>query len=486
MFLLVIIGIALSLSSLPSLELGAYYLGLLTIFVLLWRRSRELALPRGLVYLLIFPLLLFCVTLHGIYGHPARDFFKDLWYFTLAIVYLSFGYLAFERVGCWQRFVQPMLIAGGGIAVFSVINAVIHRDSLANASSVDAYREVTGTGTFIPMLPLILVLLLRRSRLSAMGLERWKTMRVFFYVSSTIAILITFSRTHILMLAAGALCTLQWRSAVRRVVGGGGIGLLLALVALIGAGSYLAQAKSGPLNMFMNKVVNSSSEVKVRAYETFSDINNHWRGFEAYRAEKTYAAYSTGDKIFGGGGGALVDLGIAMQLSSTQAFKYIPITHNGYMYLLVKTGVCGLCLFALFILQLLATSWKALRLRTPEATFAGLALLWTPLVIVATQGVITGIFNKGELMPVLFLTGAAVASYSQAAAKVPKTALHGLPSGRSGRPVRVRRVTVPLCHVLDPRPVLGSPHGRAHGACTSEVRSGCSVLPSEVAARRSS
>ena len=467
MFLLVIIGVALSLSSLPSLELGAYYLGLLTIVVLLWVRSRQLALPRGLVYLLIFPLLLFCVTLHGVYGHPARDFFKDLWYFTLSIVYLSFGYLAYERIGQWQRFVQPMLIAGGGIAVYSVINAVVHRDSLATAASVDAYREVTGTGTFVPMLPLILVLLLRRARLPALGLERWKSMRVFFYVFSTAAILITFSRTHMLMLAAGALCTLQWRSALRRVVGGGGIGLLVLLLGLAGGGYYLSQAKSGPLNMFLNKVGNSSSEVQVRAYETFSDINNHWRGFEAYRAEKTYSAYSTGDKIFGGGGGAMVDLGIAMQLSAVQSFKYIPITHNGYMYLLVKTGVCGLCLFALLICQLLATSWKALRLRTPEATFAGLALLWTPLVIVATQGVITGIFNKGELMPVLFLTGAAVASYAGVRAKLPGVSLSELTYDRSDQPGRLRTVPVPLCPDFEPRPVLGSPHGRAHGACTS-------------------
>ena len=467
MFMLLIIGIALSLSSLPSLELGAYYLGLLSSVVLLWRRSRELAVPRGLVSLLIFPLLLFCVTMHGIYDHPARDFFKDLWYFTLPIVYLSFGYLSFERVGRWQRFAQPLLIAGGGIAVFSIVNAVVHRNSLATASSVDAYREVTGTGTFIPMLPLILVLLLRRARLPTAGLERWKTVRVLFYVTSTIATLITFSRTHILMLTAGVLCTLQWRSLVRRVLGSGGIGLLVMLVAVICGGYYLAHADSGPLNLFLNKVVNSGSEVQVRAYETFSDINNHWRGFEAYRAEKTYAAYSTGDKIFGGGGGALVDLGIAMQLSPTQAFKYIPITHNGYMYLLVKTGVCGLCLFALLIFQLLATSRKALRLRTPEAVFAGLALLWTPLVIVATQGVITGIFNKGELMPVLFLTGAAAASYAGAREKVPIVALHGLPFARYGQRTTLRRAPAPPCDVSDRRPVLRSPHGRAHGACTS-------------------
>ncbi len=467
MFLLLLVGLALSLSSLPSLEMGAYGLALLVSLALLWLRSRELALPRGLVTLLIFPLLLLCVTLHGAYNHPASDFFKDLWYFTLPIVYLSFGYLVFERVGQWQRFVQPLLVAGGGIAVFSLVNAAVHRDSLASASSVDAYREVTGTGTFIPMLPLIVVLLLRRAQLPAKGLERWKTLRAFFYLTSTAAILITFSRTHILMLAAGALCTLQPRAVIRRMVGGGGMGLLVLLAGMGAGGYYVAHASSGPLGLFMNKVVNSSSEVKVRAYETFADINNHWRGFEAYRAEKTYAAYPTGDKIFGGGGGALVDLGIAMQLSSTQSFKYIPITHNGYMYLLVKTGICGLCLFAFFILQLLATAWKALRLRFPEATMAGLALLWTPLVIAATQGVITGIFNKGELMPVLFLTGAAVAGYTQQHQRVAYPGVFGLLLRHNGETNGLREESSPLCRRPDPPPVLGCPHGRAHGACTS-------------------
>ena len=443
-FLLIYIGLALSLSSLPSVETGAYGLALLGSLVLLWARSRELAFPRGLVHLLIFPLLLLCVMLHGVYDHPASAFFKDIWYFTLSIVYLSFGYLTFERVGQWQRFLQPMLVAGGGIAVYSLVNAAVHRNDLASASSVDAYREVTGTGTFIPMLPLILVLLLRRAQLPAGGLERWKTMRVFFYITSTAAILITFSRTHILMLAAGALCTLQFRSAVRRVLGSGGIGMAVMLAVLGAGGYYAATASSGPLSMFMNKVVNSSSEVKVRAYETFADINNIWRGFEAYRAEKTYLGYSTGDNIFGGGGGALVDLGIAMQLSSTQAFKYIPITHNGYMYLLVKTGVAGLCLFALFLAQLLLTAWKALRLRTPPATLAGLALLWTPLVIAATQGVITGIFNKGELMPVLFLTGAAAAGYAQQCRQVSPCIPIGLLSSVEPKPIGLRRAPSPF------------------------------------------
>ena len=193
-------------------------------------------------------------------------------------------------------------------------------------------------------------------------------------------------------------------------------------VLLAGVG-YLATAKtgqSGPLQLFAAKVLNSTSEVQVRAYETYADINNNWRGYEAYRASKTFAAFSLPEQIFGGGDGTLVDLGLFMQLSATEVFKFVPILHNGYMYLLVKTGVLGLGLFFFFILQLFYYGRRALRLPDLEARVAGLVLLWTPLVMLATQGVITGIYNKGELIPALFLTGAALAGYTERRAMLEK------------------------------------------------------------------
>ncbi len=442
MALLVIVGLYLIGSSLPYTETLSYGVALALSLVLLWGRAQSriqpgaqagaqpgaqrLAVPRALAHLLVFPLLLLCVMLHGVYNHPLPDFLKDCWYFTLPVVYLAVGYLVYERVGQWQRLLQPMVLAGTAIAVLSLVHAALNREALAAASSVDAYREITGTGTFVPMVPLILVLLARRAGLPEQGILRRKSVRVFIYVVSTAAVLITFSRTHILTLVVGVACTVSYRSALRRLVGGGGLGLVFVLVGL-GAGTYLlANARSGPLDLFLNKVANSGSEVKVRAYETFQDINNNWRGYEAYRATKTYEGYSTLDKIFGGGGGALVDLGFAMQLSTAQAFQYIPIMHNGYMYLLVKTGIAGLVLFALLVLQLLVLGRQALRLRDREALFAGLALLWTPLVMAATQGVITGIYNKGELIPILFLAGAATASYAQRRAALEAVAVQQL------------------------------------------------------------
>jgi hypothetical protein len=413
MILLALITGFLVLSSLPSGGNAVWCLGLAMNLALAWGRAVRLSIPRALMHLLLFPFLLFALNLHGIYDHALADFFKDFWYFTLPLVYLSVGYLCFERVGSWQRLMQPMILAGVGTGGYVLVHAVFNRGDLAAAATVDAYRAVTGGGTFVPMAPLMLVLVARRAGLPARGLERWKLVRVLVYVTGAGATLITLSRTHMVTLAGGILCTLHFRRALRKLVFSGGTGLVVLLLGVGGAVYLTTQAKAGPLDLFAQKVMNSGSEVQVRAYETFEQINNNWRGYEAYRASLTYAKFSLPEKIFGGGGGSLVDLGFAMQLSPTEFFKYVPYTHNGYMYILVKDGACGLCLFALFLLQMLWMARQAFRMRDPEATVAGLLLLWTPFVMAATQGVITGIYNKGELVPVLFLAGAAAASYAR-------------------------------------------------------------------------
>ena len=127
--------------------------------------------------------------------------------------------------------------------------------------------------------------------------------------------------------------------------------------------------------------------------------------------------------MFGGGFGSLVDLGFAMQLGPGQEFQFIPVLHNGYMYLLVKTGFLGLTWFVLFIVQNLFTGLRVIRSKILEARMAGLIILWSCLVFLFTQGVITGIYNKAGLAPNLLILGAACASLSMIQVWVEKT--HG-------------------------------------------------------------
>ncbi len=111
----------------------------------------------------------------------------------------------------------------------------------------------------------------------------------------------------------------------------------------------------------------------------------------------------------------MVDLGFAMKLLGSHGLEYlefISILHNGYMELLVKTGLLGLSLFIVFCIQIAVMAIREFRQSGKCAKLNGLLLLWTVFVFVMTQEAITGILNKGELAPVLFLLGATCASVS--------------------------------------------------------------------------
>jgi hypothetical protein len=176
---------------------------------------------------------------------------------------------------------------------------------------------------------------------------------------------------------------------------------------------FHSEKGSALLDAFIQKAANTSSEVNVHSYETYEDINLNWRGFEASRAAKTYGGFSETEKLVGGGFGTMVDLGFAMKLGDTgESFEFVPLLHNGYMELLVKTGLIGLSLFILFCIQIVLMAIRELRQSGKYAKLNGLLLLWTVFVFALTQGAITGILNKGELAPNLFLLGATCASVS--------------------------------------------------------------------------
>ena len=167
------------------------------------------------------------------------------------------------------------------------------------------------------------------------------------------------------------------------------------------------------LESFVEKTANTSSEVNVHSYETYEDINLNWRGFEAARAAKTYAEFGDAEKLVGGGFGTMVDLGFAMKLGNTgESFEFVPLLHNGYMELLVKTGLLGLVIFILFCIQIAFMALQEFRQPGKYAKLNGLLLLWTVFVLALTQEAISGILNKGALAPNLFLLGATCASVS--------------------------------------------------------------------------
>lgn len=411
MTILIVTALFLLVSS-YNLEFGGWIVALTASIVLLGTRSAVLSLPASLVRILVAPTLILCLGLHGIYSNSLYDVGKDLWYFSGPIVYISFGYLVFERLGSWQRLVQPLVVIGAYACLVTIVGVVSNREQLLATTTVEDYRHIAGLGTFVLALPTVVLALMRNVGLPTIGVTRLTMVRAATYILSAIAVLSTFSRTHMVCLAAGLVCTVNPRLTPRRVRNYTAVFMGAAVVFAL-ASSMFNGDKEVLLESFLQKIANTSSEVDVHSYETYEDINLNWRGFEAARAAKTYAEFGDTQKVVGGGFGTMVDLGFAMKLGNTgESFEFVPLLHNGYMELLVKTGPLGLSLFILFCIQIALMALREFRQSGKCAKLNGLLLLWTVFVFALTQGTITGILNKGELAPNLFLLGATCASVS--------------------------------------------------------------------------
>ncbi len=249
------------------------------------------------------PTLIFCLGLHGIYSNSLYDVGKDLWYFSGPVVYISFGYLVFERLGSWQRLVQPLVIIGAYACLGTIVTVVQHRGELLATTSIEDYRGFLGAHTFVATLPTIVLVFMRYAGLPTIGVTRLTAVRATTYILSAIVVLATFSRTHMVCLAAGLVCTVNPRFTPRRVRNYTVVLLGGAVLLALASGIFHSDRVGALLELFFEKTANTSSEVNVHSYETFEDINLNWRGFEASRAAKTYAEFGDTEKLFGGGFG---------------------------------------------------------------------------------------------------------------------------------------------------------------------------------------
>jgi O-antigen ligase len=295
----------------------------------------------------------------------------------------------------------------------TIVGVVSNREQLLATTSVEDYRHIAGLGTSVLTIPIVLLALMTHVGLPTIGVTRLTMVRATTYILSAIAVLSTFSRTHMVCLAAGLVCTVNPRFTPRRVRNYTAFFLGAAVLLALASSMFHSDKVGGLLEAFVQKTANTSSELNVHSYEAYEDINMNWRGFEASRAAKTYGEFGDTEKLVGGGFGTMVDLGFAMKLGKTEeSFEFVPLLHNGYMELLVKTGALGLGLFIVFCIQIAFMALKELRQSEKCAKLNGLLLLWTVFVFALTQEAISGILNKGGLAPNLFLLGATCASVS--------------------------------------------------------------------------
>lgn len=373
-------------------------IALLGIFFI-WLAISRFRLDKGLFSLILPFLVLLAIGSVGIARYPAMDVVKDVWYVGKVVVAIGSGFvLARFLPREFSKVLRVIVFAGGFAAVVHLVEVAIHWES--GKSFFDLRGGEGIRGYFVTVIGAAVLASVSRKNLHISKFPYFLVIAV-----SLLSISVAFSRTYIVIFLIMVVILKGWAkvkiTSFTKVASAVGLAVLGVLL--------LSNSDNAEEKNIADKFVNSIDEILIQDYSEMRDINQHWRGFESYRAMKDYQESHIFEKIFGQGLGAKIDLGFYMQLGGNE-FRYIPVLHNGYMYVLVKFGLAGLIFYLMFLLKLVMTiSYikNSKEFGNNELNISRMiaAVGWA---LMLTTFVISGAFNKSTMLPALIILGLCV------------------------------------------------------------------------------
>jgi hypothetical protein len=366
--------------------------GILVAWVLLFGG----AIPRRIVYYSMPLVLLIAVGALGMAGHATRDIVRDIWYMSKPIPFLALGYLLARHVREPRRLLEAIVLAGGLTGALHLSEFV--RDPSILSLPLDALRHTAGLGYVLTVAGMALMAGSRH--LGFVLFPGRKLLAHTLLVLCMLSFIMSFSRTMLLALLVllpavyGLLEISRWRRRagqasrfnVRRAV----------LVGVAAVAVLVGVAQTEPGQQVAMKLGRSLTEVAVRSYTSWFDIHMNWRGYEAFRAMQTYFAGSTLERFVGLGHGALVDLKLSIKLIPDEPpFRHMAVLHNGYAYLLVKTGLVGVALYLLFLARLAISGSRLRHEADPATVLAGRMVIGLAIAIAAMTTTGNGVLQTG-------------------------------------------------------------------------------------------
>lgn len=332
----------LSVFWVKSFEFSLLLTLLLTIFYL-----PKIKITKPLIEVLLLLSLIIIVAIPNtfVYKSSAFDILKGLLYYLKPILMILLGYMVILRIKDWSFFFKLIIYLS---LFFASIHIIIAIDWFFSDEPITVLRYRSGKGSLIEILGFVFFIARKK-----IGITFSKSRRRFIFLLLASSALLYFSRTQIigiviLLLSVYGFTKLSTKSIM--VISGLVLSLIIFFAILNntdlergapGVEGFLYKVKIAPQEVF-------SSEINI---EDHSDLWDKWRSYEAKKAfEQTF------DKglpaiVIGNGLGAKVDLEIDYLISGIPE-KEIPILHNGYAFLIFKSGLLGLFFYLLFLLRL--------------------------------------------------------------------------------------------------------------------------------------
>lgn len=355
--------------------------------------QRGLRVPARLPALLWLPALLVILGLPGFLFHDPVLALKDLWRFANYPLVIALGYLAAQRFGRLGRSLRPFVVAAGvACALYVIARASGQELPLA----LGPFRQEYGRAPFSSLVGVV-VLAMAQFHGIRVGLSRF--VRGVVFALCVAALVMSQSRT----LIGSALFVVIWLGILRwsGVVRGVAITALAAAAWLVIP--WLSRGVDTPEWASLGARTQSTIQELTRStFRDRRDIARYWRAYEATVAWRSFQEGSPLQLAIGRGFGEQLDLGRTMVLGAHQReWRAIPVLHNAFLYLLLKTGIAGLALHLLFLATL---AWRGAQ-PAGEARAARRLLFLLGVCLLAWSMVISGVFQRHGPFVVLLLMG---------------------------------------------------------------------------------
>jgi hypothetical protein len=351
----------------------------------------------------------------GLVGGIGADrylYLKDAWYCSNPAVVMAVGFVFGRLLGDVKRGLRAFVIGGSLIALLHLSVFVVNPDLLDRQAT--QIRSFAGNGFHATALASVLPIA---------WIGRWRTglglapgVAGICLALCTGSLVLSFSRTMVLVVALGLLAMVGYfaRRELLRVLG---LAVLVA-AAITALQTNVDTTSLDAKRSFVGKLARSIDELSVSEdHYSRAAINVNWRGYETARALDTWSQGHPLQLAFGRGFGAQVDLGLFQNLSRDPlgAVRFIPVFHNGYVYLLVKTGIVGVLLYLGVLVWLYRVGRRhAGGARGGDKTMHGRALQACVVVLGVTTWVVSGAFNKFDMIALLLLLGLLLAAHEPA------------------------------------------------------------------------
>ena len=324
-------------------------------------------------------------------GYDKSQIIKDFFHFLKPVLGILIGYLFYKKIDNYLLFIKNVILAGFISAIIHFIILIFFAD--LSTGSVNSLREFS-RDNFLELTSLFFLVGFKKIYKKNIDLKYNKIYLLVLILSCSLYL----SRTMFLVSFVFIFSIFGYTKFNLK-------GLKIILVFMVAIGlfyTYLFSVKidrnKAGIESFLYKVKIAPSELfntKIDR-ENHKDLWDHWRGYEAKRAlvlmEDKPISY-----IIGTGFGSLVNLKFKAPLDGEKkGMKYISELHNGYVYVLYKTGFFGLLIYFFFLISLYKEIYKKEVFETVFISAIGIIYLITTLTI-------TGLFNNRDVF--VFILG---------------------------------------------------------------------------------